>query len=154
MLIIFKNFQFCTYCFSIRNSSGKILGEGCAVLIRAIEPLEGIECMTNQRTSKGSSNAPKKLLKDLKIHELCNGPSKLCIAYQLRKNHSKYSLCSWKGLWIENGKMETIDIVKCRRIGIDNCGEEWSNKPLRYYIHGNKAVSKRNKEAELHLGTN
>ncbi|XP_017752566.1 PREDICTED: putative 3-methyladenine DNA glycosylase [Eufriesea mexicana] len=135
------------HCFNISSQ-----GEGCAVLIRAIEPLEGIEYMTNQRTSKGLSNAPKKLSKNLKVHELCNGPSKLCMAYQLHKNHSKYSLCSWKCLWIENGKNEKIDIVKCRRIGIDNYGEEWINKPLRYYIHGNKAVSKRNKEAELHLG--
>ncbi|CAK9802291.1 DNA-3-methyladenine glycosylase [Anthophora plagiata] len=128
--------------------------EGCAVLIRAVEPLEGTECMTNQRTKKGSSSAPKKRLKDLKPHELCNGPSKLCMAFQLQKNHSKYSLCSWKGLWIEDGEMEEIKIVKCRRIGIDNYGEEWTNKPLRYYIHGNKAVSKRNKEAELLLKLN
>ncbi|CAD1473226.1 unnamed protein product, partial [Heterotrigona itama] len=130
---------------------GKILGEGSAVLIRAVEPLEGIEYMINQRTSKGLSSAPKKPLKGLKEHELCNGPSKLCMAFQLHKNHSKYSMCSWKGLWIENGEMEEFNVVKCRRIGIDNYGEEWTNKPLRYYIYGNKAVSKRNKEAERHL---
>lgn len=107
--------------------------------------------MTNHRTSKGSG-IPKKPLKNFKLHELCNGPSKLCIAYQLQRNHSKYSLCSWKGLWLENGEIMDIEIVKCRRIGIDNYGEEWTNKPLRYYIHGNKAVSKRNKDAELLLG--
>ncbi|KOC69474.1 DNA-3-methyladenine glycosylase [Habropoda laboriosa] len=132
-----------------------VLGsEGCAVLIRAIEPLEGTEYMANHRTRKGSSSAPKKPLKDLKTHELCNGPSKLCMAFQLYRSHSKYSLCSWKSLWIENGEMEEMNVVKCRRIGIDNYGEEWTNKPLRYYIHGNKAVSKRNKEAELLLKLN
>ncbi|XP_043526823.1 putative 3-methyladenine DNA glycosylase [Frieseomelitta varia] len=134
------------HCFNISSQ-----GEGSAVLIRAVEPLEGIEYMINQRTSKGLSSAPKKPLKGLKEHELCNGPSKLCMAFQLHKNHSKYSMCSWKGLWIENGEMEEFNIVKCRRIGIDNYGEEWTNKPLRYYIYGNKAVSKRNKEAERHL---
>ncbi|KAK9295711.1 hypothetical protein QLX08_010049 [Tetragonisca angustula] len=137
------------HCFNISSQ-----GEGSAVLIRAVEPLEGIEYMINQRTSKGLSSAPKKPLKGLKEHELCNGPSKLCMAFQLHKNHSKYSMCSWKGLWIENGQMEKFNIVKCRRIGIDNYGEEWTNKPLRYYIYGNKAVSKRNKEAERHLEPN
>ncbi|XP_076764807.1 putative 3-methyladenine DNA glycosylase [Xylocopa sonorina] len=137
------------HCFNISSQ-----GEGCAVLIRAVEPLEGTECMTSQRTWKGSSSAPKKLLKNLKTYELCNGPSKLCIAFQLTKNHSKYSLCSWKGLWIEDDEVEDLNVVKCRRIGIDNYGEEWTNKPLRYYIYGNKAVSKRNKEAELQLKLN
>lgn len=124
-------------------------------MIRAVEPLEGIETMTTQRTSKGTSTAPKKRLRDFKTHELCNGPSKLCMAFQLRKVHSKHSMCSWKGLWIERGDVdEEIEIVKCPRIGIDNYGAEWSNKPLRYYVHGSKSVSKRNKKAELLLGLN
>ncbi|XP_076293458.1 putative 3-methyladenine DNA glycosylase isoform X2 [Lasioglossum baleicum] len=136
------------HCFNISSQ-----GEGCAVLIRAVEPLEGIECMASQRTSKGTSGVPKKPLKDLKTHELCNGPSKLCMAFQLHKKHSKYSMCSWKGLWIEKDNVNMdINVVKCSRIGIENYGEEWSKKPLRYYVHGNKSVSKRNKEAELTLG--
>ncbi|XP_076381403.1 putative 3-methyladenine DNA glycosylase isoform X2 [Megalopta genalis] len=138
------------HCFNISSQ-----GEGCAVLIRALEPLEGIECMASQRTSKRTSGVPKKPLKDLKTHELCNGPSKLCMAFQLHKKHSKYSMCSWKGLWIENDNVNMeINIVKCPRIGIEGYGEEWTKKPLRYYIYGNKAVSKRNKEAELSLEMN
>nr|XP_033336320.1 DNA-3-methyladenine glycosylase-like [Megalopta genalis] len=111
--------------------------------------------MASQRTSKRTSGVPKKPLKDLKTHELCNGPSKLCMAFQLHKKHSKYSMCSWKGLWIENDNVNMeINIVKCPRIGIEGYGEEWTKKPLRYYIYGNKAVSKRNKEAELSLEMN
>jgi len=113
------------------------------VLLRAVDPLEGIECMTDQR----SRLRVKKT--DLKPHELCNGPSKLCIAYQLNRQHSKYSLCTWKNLWIEDdGAAGDIKIVKSARIGIDSCGPEWANKPLRYYVYGNKSVSKRNKKAE------
>ncbi|XP_076650832.1 putative 3-methyladenine DNA glycosylase isoform X2 [Halictus rubicundus] len=138
------------HCFNISSQ-----GEGCAVLIRAVEPLQGIECMVSQRTSKGTSGVPKKPLKDLKTHELCNGPSKLCMAFQLHKKHSKYSMCSWKGLWIENDNVNMeINVVKCPRIGIERYGEEWTKKPLRYYVYGSKAVSKRNKEAELTLGLN
>nr|KAF7437923.1 hypothetical protein H0235_000314 [Vespula pensylvanica] len=129
-----------------------ILGDGSAVLIRALDPLEGIEYMTNQRILKKKSNISKGIIKDFKVHELCNGPSKLCMSFQLHKSHNKYSLCTWKGLWIEDDSFqEEIKIVKCARIGIDSCGPEWSSKPLRYYIYGNKSVSKRDKKAEIIL---
>lgn len=95
---------------------------------------------------KSSKNSKKKF----KSHELCNGPSKLCMSYSLDKSHSKYSLVSWKGLWLEedNSNQEEIKIIKCKRIGIESCGAEWENKPLRYYISKNKSVSKRDKKAE------
>ncbi|XP_047356882.1 DNA-3-methyladenine glycosylase-like isoform X1 [Vespa velutina] len=142
------------YCFNISSQEylGKILGDGSAVLIRALDPLEGTEYMSNQRILKKKSNMSKGTIKDLKVHELCNGPSKLCMSFQLHKSHNKYSLCTWKGLWIEDDSFqEKIKIVKCARIGIDSCGPEWSNKPLRYYIYGNKSVSKRNKKAEAFI---
>ncbi|XP_043664188.1 DNA-3-methyladenine glycosylase-like isoform X2 [Vespula pensylvanica] len=135
------------HCFNISSQ-----GDGSAVLIRALDPLEGIEYMTNQRILKKKSNISKGIIKDFKVHELCNGPSKLCMSFQLHKSHNKYSLCTWKGLWIEDDSFqEEIKIVKCARIGIDSCGPEWSSKPLRYYIYGNKSVSKRDKKAEVYI---
>ncbi|KAG7209764.1 hypothetical protein KM043_011387 [Ampulex compressa] len=135
------------HCFNISSQ-----GEGCAVLIRAVDPLEGTEHMATQRNAKNKSKLPTNVVKEFKVHELCNGPSKLCMAYQLHKSHSKYSMCTWKGLWVENDFMEAdIKIVKCARIGIDSYGPEWANKPLRYYIYENKSVSKRNKKAEALL---
>ncbi|CAL1678671.1 unnamed protein product [Lasius platythorax] len=128
------------HCFNISSQ-----GDGCAVLVRAIEPLEGITHMVDQR------NTSKTRKTNLKPHEqLCNGPSKLCIAYQLNKEHSRYSLCTWKGLWLEDdGAAGDFKIVKSARIGIDSCGSEWANKPLRFYVYGNKSVSKRDKKAEM-----
>ncbi|KYQ47640.1 DNA-3-methyladenine glycosylase [Trachymyrmex zeteki] len=120
--------------------------DGCAVLVRAVDPIEGMEYMAYQR------NISKTRKGDLKPHELCNGPSKLCMAYQLNKQHSRYSLCTWKNLWIEDDRASgDIKIVKSARIGIDSCGPEWANKPLRYYIYDNKSVSKRNKKAEIEI---
>ena len=125
-------------------------GDGCAVLIRALEPLEGLEQMRENRSSRKKLNS-KVPRKEFKLYELCNGPSKLCMAFSLKKKHSKYSLCSWKGLWIteDNKNQELIQIIRCKRIGIDRCGSEWANKPLRYYIYKNKSVSKRDKTAEV-----
>ncbi|XP_072763860.1 putative 3-methyladenine DNA glycosylase isoform X2 [Anoplolepis gracilipes] len=129
------------HCFNISSQ-----GDGCAVLVRAVDPLEGITHMADQR------NTSKTRKTDLKLHELCNGPSKLCMAYQLNKEHSRYSLCTWKGLWIEDdGAAEDFRIVKSARIGIDSCGSEWANKLLRYYVYGNKSVSKKDKKAELEI---
>jgi DNA-3-methyladenine glycosylase len=122
---------------------GKVLGDGCAVLVRAIDPLEGVEHMADQRKTKKVG---------LKPHELCNGPAKLCMAYQLNRQHSRYSLCTWKSLWIEDdGSAENFKIVKSTRIGIDSCGTEWANKLLRYYVYDNKSVSKRDKKAETKI---
>ncbi|XP_033214785.1 DNA-3-methyladenine glycosylase-like isoform X2 [Belonocnema kinseyi] len=133
------------HCFNISSQ-----GDGTAVLIRGLEPLEGLDQMTENRNSKKKSNS-KQFRKEFKSHELCNGPSKFCMAFSLEKKHSKYSLCSWKGLWIEEDKtnQEEIKIIHCKRIGIDSCGAEWANKPLRYYIYGNNSVSKRDKKAEM-----
>lgn len=114
------------------------------MLIRALDPLEGMEGMADQRKLSKS----RKL--NLKQHELCNGPSKLCMAYQLDKKYSKYSMCTWKGLWIEDDNTsQEFKIVRSARIGIDSCGPEWASKLLRYYIYGNKSVSKRDKKAEI-----
>ncbi|XP_058794838.1 uncharacterized protein LOC131666308 isoform X2 [Phymastichus coffea] len=132
------------HCFNISSQE-----KGSAVLIRALEPLVGIEYMAENRSWKPKPREPKKLMKNLKIHELCNGPSKICIALQLVKQHSRYSLCNWKELWIEDdGKQGEFKIVECPRIGIESAGAEWANKPLRYYVYGHKCVSKRDKKAE------
>lgn len=133
------------HCFNISSR-----GDGCAVLVRAIEPTEGIDRMMRHRRLKSKAKAvtaETATSKQLKSHELCNGPSKLCMALELEKKHSRYSLCTWRGLWLEDSE-NAADIVKCPRIGIDSAGIEWASKPLRYYVYGNESISKRNKAAE------
>ena len=109
--------------------------------------------MVENRNSKRKTKGIEKSPKEFKLHELCNGPSKICMSMKLEKEHSKYSLCNWKNLWIEddNNTQEDIKIVECKRIGIESAGEEWASKPLRYYIYGHKCVSKRDKKAEISL---
>lgn len=104
------------------------------------------------RNSKLSSLNSKKPSKVFKLHELSNGPSKFCIAFGLSKIHTKHSACSWKGLWLEDHVYEEeMKIVSCPRIGIDSAGPEWAMKPLRFYLLGDKSVSKVDKKAEAAL---
>lgn len=106
--------------------------------------------MQLNRTLRQKLKNPDKII-ILKNQELANGPSKLCMALQIGKEHCKYSMSTWKGMWIENDEdklTEPIKIIKCPRIGIDRAGPEWANKPMRYYIYGNSSVSKRDQKAE------
>jgi len=64
-----------------------LVGDGTAVLIRALEPTEGLETMKENRgwSDKGDKVKP---------HDLCNGPSKLT------KVHTCFSFCSNKTISI------------------------------------------------------
>ncbi|XP_044737807.1 putative 3-methyladenine DNA glycosylase [Chrysoperla carnea] len=129
------------FCFNISSSES-----GAAVLLRALEPLTNIEEMILLRY-KG-----KPVPKNFKHHMLCNGPSKLCISMSINKDTcNKLDLSDDRNqaLWIEDDFVDTdFKIVKTHRIGIESVGEPWSKAPLRFYIHGNNYVSKRDKKAE------
>lgn len=71
-----------------------------------------------------------------------------------KMNSNKINMCVSDELYIE--KDPDYDdsenkIVKTSRIGINSAGEEWANKPLRFYILNNPFVSKRDKKAEKNL---
>ncbi|MCL2139976.1 MAG: DNA-3-methyladenine glycosylase [Treponema sp.] len=108
------------HCLNI--VSGKT-GEGEAVLIRALEPVSGIDAMRQNRKTN-------------KIENLCNGPGKLCQAFGITKKHNNLSLFDGD-LEIHNSR-EKPDIVCTARIGL-SLGK---NLPLRFYIMGNRFVSK------------
>jgi len=129
-------------CFNISSD-----GTGAAVLIRALEPLEGSEIMETNRSSKRKEGA-----KRLKCQDLCNGPSKLCQALQIDMDINQINLSSSPHIWVEAGiHIESSCIVNTTRIGIDGCGEQWSKLNLRWYVLGNKHVSVRNKFVEKAL---
>jgi DNA-3-methyladenine glycosylase len=100
-----------------------------AVLVRAIEPVEGIELMRKRR--QGQSD-----------HNLTNGPGKLCIALGIDRKLDASNLLG-RRVWIEEG--ETIprsQIMSGPRIGIDYA-KEWIDKPWRFWIKNNPFVSRR-----------
>ncbi|MDH4330688.1 MAG: DNA-3-methyladenine glycosylase [Candidatus Moranbacteria bacterium] len=103
-----------------------------AVLIRAIEPLEGIEEMKKNRKTE-------------KLNNLTNGPGKLCDALGISKKQNCTSAISKDSeLYIEDRgiKISPKNIKKAKRIGVDYAGI-WKDKPLRFYIKDNDFVSKK-----------
>ncbi|XP_046385293.1 DNA-3-methyladenine glycosylase-like isoform X2 [Ischnura elegans] len=139
------------HCFNISSQ-----GPGAAVLLRAIEPLEGMDYMQQERNKK------RKVACMYKAHQLANGPSKLCISMSIDKGScNAQDMCSWDGLWIEPAErdyqcgdstwlaaVEAHKVVATSRIGITSSGAEWASKPYRFYVIGNASVSKRDKIKE------
>ena len=98
-------------------------GKASAVLIRAVEPLNGIEIMRKRR----------KVKKDV---DLTNGPAKLCAALGITDKQNEISLLK-KPLMIIDDGIPLPQFKTSERIGI-NVGTEIKG---RYYIPGNKYVS-------------
>ncbi|CAJ1076032.1 DNA-3-methyladenine glycosylase isoform X1 [Xyrichtys novacula] len=121
-------------------------GEGAAVLLRSLEPLQGQPIMRQLRAARRKEGAPK-----LKEKELCNGPSKLCQAMNIPRCFDRRDLASDPEVWLERDPNtdpeENYDIVAAPRIGIESHGE-WAKKPWRFYLRGHPCVSVVNKEAE------
>lgn len=97
-------------------------GSGTAVLIRALAPLCGITSGTN-------------------------GPGRLCRAMDINMTHYGIDLCGDR-LWLARDQAPKPEkIARSPRIGVDYAGE-WADKPLRFYIDGHPAVSKRPKKRQ------
>jgi DNA-3-methyladenine glycosylase len=129
-------------------------GTGAAVLIRAVQPIAGLEFMQEMRQA-ALKQAPGKRRRKFKAHELCDGPSKMCRAFALTKDEcNAVDLSVSDMIWVEPGYVVPRErIVACKRIGVDYYGEEWASKPLRFYAFDSQCVSVRDKPAEALLAT-
>ena len=94
------------------------------------------------------TNSPSKT-KIMKEKDLTNGPSKLCQALQINKIlFNKVDLVTSGDMWLEEDvEVDADKVVLSPRINI-GYAEEWTDKPLRFYMLGNPFVSVRNKECE------
>jgi len=129
-------------CFNISSEE-----EGAAVLIRGLEPLDGEMVMKVNREARRKVGA-----KQVKLKELCNGPSKLCQAFDINKRFDKVDLTTNKDIWIEGGERRVGDkVVNTTRVGIEGAGLEWAKLKYRWYILGNVHVSVRDKQEEQRM---
>ncbi len=119
------------YCFNIVTREE---GNPQAVLIRAVEPIEGFDLMAQNRFKKLYNQLSKS-----QINGLTNGPGKLCNALFIDKKLNGEDLCGSK-LYIEEGQGEKFTIISSKRVGIDYA-EEAKDYLWRFYIKDNKYVS-------------
>jgi DNA-3-methyladenine glycosylase len=111
------------------NVVAGMAGTPHAVLIRAVEPIEGIELMRQRRGQMKDAN-------------LTSGPGKLCIALGIDKTFNNENLLGTK-VWLEDALEITPDEIVCgKRIGIDYA-EEYAEKPWRFWLKDNMFVSRR-----------
>ncbi|MCQ1530346.1 DNA-3-methyladenine glycosylase [Lutispora saccharofermentans] len=121
------------YCLNVVAAEKEVAQ---AVLIRAVEPVKGVEYMANYRYGKAIEE-----LKKSQIKNLTNGPGKLCRAFNITKECNGEDLTGDRLFICENQKQEEpFEIVKTKRIGIDYA-EEARDFPWRFYIKDNPYVS-------------
>ncbi len=100
-----------------------------AVLIRAVEPVEGIETM---RTRRGP----------MKDRNLTSGPGKMCIALGIDRGLNGADLTAER-VWLEHHQeISGAEIAAGKRIGIVYAGED-AEKPWRFWVKGNEYVSRK-----------
>ena len=101
-------------------------GVGSAVLVRGLEPLEGLALMRRRRPAAKRDR------------DLCNGPGKLCLALGIDGRHDGVPLTRG-ALTIHRGiEIPDADVEVTPRIGITQAAD-W---PLRYLVRGSEHASR------------
>jgi len=99
-----------------------------AVLVRALEPVEGLALMRRRR-----GGGP--------LHSLTSGPGKLCIALGIDRRHDRADLLGDR-IWIEaRAPVPPRAIAAGPRVGIDYA-EAWVDRPWRFWLRDNPFVSR------------
>src|SRR5262249_17919625 len=100
-----------------------------AVLVRALEPLEGLALMRRRRRGRT-------------LEGLTSGPGKLCLALGIDRRFDQADLLGGR-VFLEEGRgpIPRSAVAAGPRIGIDYAGE-WADKPWRFWIRDNPFVSR------------
>lgn len=111
------------HCFNVVSGPE---GIGEAVLIRSVEPMDGLDIMASRRRTEERSL-------------LARGPGRLCEAFDIDRTLDGHPLWE-KPLFIADwASICDNDIVETGRIGV----RAWSDKPLRFVLRGSSFVSGR-----------
>jgi DNA-3-methyladenine glycosylase len=131
-------------------------GSPAALLIRAVEPLEGIDLMRHDRAVRAGARrrVPTRDRLDLEVervarvpaHRLASGPGLVGAAFGLDPAWTGVDLCDPASpLRLETAAdSETVEghpVLATPRIGIDGAGEPWTSLPWRVSLAGHPSVS-------------
>ena len=106
------------------NVSSETSGVGAGVLIRAIEPTDGITIMERNRGTE-------------RVRDLARGPGRLCAALGIDRGLDGIDLCQAGPLWLGSDGRASGEIGQSKRIGITREADSL----LRFYVRGNWFVS-------------
>jgi DNA-3-methyladenine glycosylase len=106
------------------NISSETPGIGAGVLIRALEPLDGIDIMRRNRGVE-------------RLTDLARGPGRLAAALRIDRSLDGIDLCKKGPLWLARDGHKAGDIGESIRIGITKNAD----RPLRFYVRDSKFVS-------------
>jgi DNA-3-methyladenine glycosylase len=107
-------------------------GKGIAILIRAIEPVEGIDVMIKNRFGRESIQEEEK-------YSLTNGPGKLCQALGINRDQNSADLTGNQIFILDQPKLKGKEISVSKRIGITRSVDlQW-----RFFIKDNPFVSRK-----------
>jgi DNA-3-methyladenine glycosylase len=109
------------YCF---NLSSEPDGEGAGVLVRSLEPVEGLELMRKRRATESA-------------RELCRGPGRLCRALAIDRSLDGIDLFTDSRLWLADSNGYTARVRRSPRIGVTRAAD----RRLRFYVAGSPYVS-------------
>src|SRR5271170_168258 len=106
------------------NVSSETTGVGAGILIRAIEPTDGVSIMERNRGPE-------------RVRDLARGPGRLCTALKIDRRLDGIDLCQAGPLWLGSDGQAPDEIGQSKRIGITRAADSL----LRFYIRGNGFVS-------------
>jgi DNA-3-methyladenine glycosylase len=110
-----------SFCF---NLSSECDGTGAGVLVRALEPIEGLALMRARRDIENSL-------------DLCRGPGRLCRALAIDRSLDGLDLFAKSQLWLARTRAAPLRVGRSRRIGVTRAKE----RRLRFYEAGTPYVS-------------
>jgi DNA-3-methyladenine glycosylase len=120
-------------------------GVGEAVLIRALQPTEGIDLMEAHRNEAFKTGFERYRQNTLDastavgLRNLCNGPGKLVISLGISRSAHNFSSLTTGPVCIRPRVLANFETVTTTRIGITQGAE----LPYRYYVQGNAFVSQK-----------
>ena len=107
-------------------------GQGTAVLIRAVEPVSGIDVMIKNRFGR-------KLKNDKEIFNLTSGPGKVCKAFSIDRSHSGSDLTGENIFILDGRRIQKKEIGISKRVGITRS----TDLPWRFFIKNNPYLSRK-----------